>query len=69
MSDQFRLTLSSWVGVIWLVAATVGVTLPVVADDAWDLAARIDKHLETRWKSDGVTPAERSGDAEFLRRV
>jgi Protein of unknown function (DUF1553)/Protein of unknown function (DUF1549) len=42
---------------------------PVTADDARNLAARIDRHLESRWKSDGITPAPPADDAEFLRRV
>ena len=29
----------------------------------------IDQHVETAWKAQGVTPAERATDAEFLRRV
>ena len=54
-----------------VVLASLAITLPpqAKADDARDLAARIDKHLETRCQSDGVTSAERSDDAEFLRRV
>lgn len=39
------------------------------ADDASDLAARIDQRLQVRWKSDGVTPADLADDSEFLRRV
>ena len=56
---------------VLVVAATLswGLTWPALADDARDLAARIDRHLETRCQSDGVTLAERSDDAEFLRRV
>src|SRR5436190_17286709 len=42
---------------------------PCCADDAQDLASRIDKHLDERWKSDGITPAPQSDDGEFLRRV
>jgi len=50
-------------------ALSFALTSPAKADDARDLAARIDMHLESRWKADGVTPADRSDDAEFLRRV
>lgn len=39
------------------------------ADDAADLARRIDERLQTRWKTDRVTPADPADDAEFLRRV
>lgn len=41
----------------------------VNADDAQDLAHRIDRAIETRWKRDHVTPTEGSSDAEFYRRV
>lgn len=47
-----------------LLAAAVG-----RADEARDLAERIDRHLQARWKSDGITPAPLADDAEFLRRV
>ena len=43
--------------------------VPAWADDAQDLARRIDQHLGARWKSDNVTPAPISDDGEFLRRV
>jgi hypothetical protein len=33
------------------------------------LAARIDARLEARWKADGVQPAPRADDVEFLRRA
>jgi len=42
---------------------------PAAEPDPRVLAARIDKHLAERMKADGVTPAVRAGDAEFLRRV
>ena len=38
-------------------------------DEVQNLADLIDRRIEARWKSDGVTPAPRTGDAEFLRRV
>ena len=41
----------------------------VVGDEVQNLADLIDRRIEARWKSDGVTPAPRAGDAEFLRRV
>ncbi len=39
------------------------------ADDVQILADKIDRRIEARWNSDGVTPAPVAGDAEFLRRV
>lgn len=38
-------------------------------DPALALSARIDAHIEAVWKRDGIKPAERSSDQEFLRRV
>ncbi|HEY7152373.1 MAG TPA: DUF1549 and DUF1553 domain-containing protein [Gemmataceae bacterium] len=37
--------------------------------DAAELAALIDRHVETRLKAERVPPAESASDAEFLRRV
>jgi hypothetical protein len=34
-----------------------------------EMAARIDKRLETRWRADKIQPAPRAADAEFLRRA
>lgn len=42
---------------------------PSLADEVERLAATIDRHVEVRWKSDGITPAPLADDAEFLRRV
>lgn len=39
------------------------------ADDAADLARRIDERLQSRWTTDRVTPADPADDAEFYRRV
>jgi hypothetical protein len=36
---------------------------------AADLAARIDRRLEARWRAEGVRPAPPADDAEFLRRA
>lgn len=33
------------------------------------IAAVIDGHLQSRWREDGITPAKRADDAEFLRRA
>jgi hypothetical protein len=37
--------------------------------DAGELAALIDRHVETRLKAERVSPAEPADDAEFLRRA
>src|SRR5262249_13670377 len=34
-----------------------------------EIADTIDRHLPAAWRTAGVTPAARSDDAEFLRRV
>src|SRR5215472_13719729 len=39
------------------------------AQDARALAARIDQLIQARWAAHGVTPAPRTEDAEFIRRV
>jgi hypothetical protein len=46
-----------------------GAVCPARADDAGNLAGRIDRHLDSRWRSDGITPAAPADDGEFLRRV
>lgn len=38
-------------------------------DPALALAARVNAHMEAAWKRDGLQPATRSTDQEFLRRV
>jgi hypothetical protein len=52
-------------------AAALYLTGPVAAGspDPSELASRIDKRLETRWKADKVHPAPLADDAEFLRRA
>lgn len=47
----------------------IGVGPAVRADDATVLAARIDRHLQSRWNSDAIKPAAAADDGEFLRRV
>jgi hypothetical protein len=42
---------------------------PAVADDVRALADKIDRGIEARWQSDGITPAPVAFDDEFLRRV
>ena len=55
----------------WLIAVIVtsGLSNDARADDVQDLADKIDRQIEARWNSDGVTPADVAGDPEFLRRV
>lgn len=65
MSPFHSSSARSWV----LSACIIATSLPVLAGDARDLAARIDRHLEARWKSDGITAANPADDAEFSRRV
>src|SRR5947209_6752296 len=43
--------------------------IPAIAEDAVDLAQKIDRQFDARWRSDGIVPADRADDAEFLRRV
>ena len=52
-------------------AVAVAVGPPAAARDtpAAELAAQIDRHVETRLTAEGVRPAEPADDAEFLRRV
>jgi hypothetical protein len=52
-----------------LVAAAVGRQARAAEADAAELAALIDREVESRLNSEGVRPAELTGDAEFLRRV
>src|SRR5262249_13530760 len=42
---------------------------PLRKSDPADLAARIDRRLAVRFEAEGVTPAPRADDAEFLRRA
>ena len=59
---------------IWLliVAMSSGLMFAVKsssADDVRDLADKIDRHIEARWKSVGIIAAPVADDAEYLRRV
>ncbi len=38
-------------------------------DDVAELAARIDAHISAAWEAEGIVPAPRADDAEFLRRT
>ena len=51
----------------WLLAALVLFPVAVRADEP--LRAVIDRELRAEWKKQDVTPAPKSTDAEFLRRV
>lgn len=55
--------------IIAVVVAGSGVDGFAAAPDAARLAAEIDRHIETRLKSEKLPMADRSNDAEFLRRV
>lgn len=59
---SFRWFLSAVIAMAWLGAAAW-------ADDAAELARKIDARLEARWVSDHVSPANPADDAEYLRRV
>lgn len=59
----------SWFGPLMLFGWTAWICSPCKADDAQNLADRIDQRLEAGWKSDRITPADPSDDGEFLRRV
>lgn len=51
------------------VVAAAGDESPAAPPDAAAVAAEIDRHVEARLKSEKLSPASRSDDAEFLRRV
>src|SRR5262249_12736384 len=51
------------------VVTAVGCESRAAEPDAAELAALIDRHVETRLKAEGVPSAEPADDAEFLRRV
>ena len=55
----------------FVVAITVVVAgaISARADDVQNLADKIDRRIEARWKSDGITSAPIADDAEYLRRV
>jgi hypothetical protein len=62
---------------VWLTRLLIALAVVSVAcstswaaeRDAAEVAALIDRHVETRLKAERVTPAELADDAEFLRRV
>jgi hypothetical protein len=47
----------------------MGPAKPVTGDSEAALTARLDGEIAKVWERDGVTPAQRSTDEEFLRRV
>jgi hypothetical protein len=51
----------------WLLAALIVIPAAAQADEP--LRAVIDRELATEWKKQDITPAPRSTDSEFLRRV
>ena len=55
--------------IVLAVAATAGRTSRAGEPDAAELAAQIDRHIDTRLKAEQVGPADPADDAEFLRRV
>ena len=62
MARQFRWEL----GLLgWLLCSAASAAPP----DPVALAQRIDTHIEAGRKANGVTPAPRAGDPEFLRRL
>ena len=58
-----------WMGLLAIASILSSFDLDVRADDVRELANKIDRRIEARWKTDGVTPAPVAGDAEYLRRV
>jgi len=58
-----------WMGLLAIASILSSFDLDVRADDVQELANKIDRRIEARWKTDGVTPAPVAGDAEYLRRV
>lgn len=52
-----------------MAATCIGRESVAGAPDAVELAALIDRHVETRLEAERIRPGERADDAEFLRRV
>src|SRR3954454_6508503 len=50
-------------------AGTPAPTGTGVVKDAQALTEAIDQHMAGRWAAEGVKPADRADDAEFMRRV
>jgi hypothetical protein len=55
--------------IVLAVAAAAGRTSRAGEPDAAELAAQIDRHIDTRLKAERVGPADPADDAEFHRRV
>ena len=55
--------------IVLAVVATAGRESRAGEPDAAELAALIDRHVETRLEAERVRPADPADDAEFLRRV
>src|SRR5262245_65831517 len=58
-----------WLLTVAALAILANRPLPAAPPDPHTLANRIDERLGARWKRDGITPAPRADDAEFLRRA
>ena len=61
-------------GSLPLFVAIVAVSLSAIADDAISdrraaMVERIDRLLAERWSEEGIQPADRSSDSEFVRRI
>jgi hypothetical protein len=55
--------------VVLAIVATTGRESRAGEPDAAELAALIDRHIDTRLKAEQIRPADPADDAEFLRRV
>lgn len=67
MAERFRPLLL--LGAVLLTPAEGRPETPPRRPTPADLASRIDQRLEARFQSDGIKPAPRADDAEFLRRA
>src|SRR5688572_18322998 len=57
-------------GVFLVIGPVVSAAEPATKDAGTQaLAAKIDRHIEVGWDKAKVTPAAKSSDAEFVRRV
>jgi hypothetical protein len=67
--QEARMRKSTGVLIVFVAVAAAGRAACAAQPAAGELAALIDRHVETRLKTEGVTPAEPADDAEFLRRL
>ena len=61
--------MSRWFILLLTIGLSAATNSALRANDADDLAARIDEHIATRWQAQHVEPAPTASDAEFLRRT